>query len=322
MRASLIFAAIAALACSGGDLVPAVPEAVVAPASPASPASWPVVVEDGKTLVKAGTGEGIAIDATLVLLGPPLAGTEHRSVVGSARVAETWPDLARVEPIRLGEEAPQAARAMQDGDAALLAAIPERVAGERKVPPAIAAGPLGRGRPPGTAAGPSAGESPSESDVTLPADLRSGDPDARMDALRRYESDPGMTAAIVHVMKNDASHDVRFKAWRVVRARWQRGTGEASQHEAAAGWLAGNGRVRERKEALDALADLGTSLGVAVARLDDGAPGVRERAALAVAAIGKRTGKATEARAALRARQAKETDADVLEKIAEGLGRL
>jgi hypothetical protein len=315
VRAFLVVSGLAVLACSGADVIPAVQEQVVAPAPPSS---WPVVVDEGKTLVKAGTSEGVALDATLVLLGPPLAGTDNRAVVGSARVAETWPDLARLEPIRLGEDAPEAARAMQDGDAALLSAIPEVEKAERKLPPGLAGGPLVRGR----STGPSSRESASESDVTLPADLRSGDPDARQDALRRYEGDPAMTAAIVHVMKNDASHDVRFKAWRVVRARWQKGTGEASQHEAAAAWLAGNGGVRERKEAVDATGDLGTSLTAVVARLEDGAPGVRQRAALAVAAVGRRTGKSAEARAALRARQAKETDSDVLEKIAEGIGRL
>ncbi len=91
----------------------------------------------------------------------------------------------------------------------------------------------------------------------LPEKLQHKNPDKRLDALAKYEDDPDATAMIIHLMINDESFDVRKKAWRMVRARWKRGTGNMAHHEAAARWMATQGPSALRGEAEKAIADHG-----------------------------------------------------------------
>lgn len=244
---SLPFALASGLACAlacGGVGVPEAPPPPLPPPvveAPAPPPVWELTEDANQTLVKAGTAQSLEIDATVVLLGPPLAGTEHRQVVGSARVAEIWPDLARVEPLRIKRDAPApvAARALTPEDGAVVEAIP--LLEERKA----------------TRGARAAAQSDAATEGAVPFDLKSGTNDERIQALVRRERDADATYAIVWVMKNDPSEDVRFKAWRIVEARWKRGTGKPAEHRAAAVWQSTHGSKRARGEAADALAEQG-----------------------------------------------------------------
>jgi hypothetical protein len=294
------------LACAGfGDtstVAPPTPEPVAA----AAPAVWDLTRQDGQSLVKAGADQGLGIDGTIVLLGPPLAGTENRHIIGSARVVEVWPDLARVEPLRLDRDAgePVAARALTPEDSAALDAIPL----------------VGKGGH-GAMAGASAA-SAAPGDLVIPDDLKSGSPDSREDALVRYEPDVNATAAIVWVMKNDPNDDVRMKAWRVLRARWKKGTGNPAEHEAAAGWLAEKGGTAQRVEALGAIGERSRSLTLPARHLAAAEPDVRTAAARAVFEIGERTGKRSDAKTLLQGRLDVESNGPLRKKLADWVGGL
>lgn len=306
MRLLLPSLLLLSLACGGvGDVrteeVPA-PPAEIAPPE-AAPAVWVYTRENKQELVKAGTAQALAVGSAVVLLGPALAGTENRQIVGSAKVVEVWPDLARVETerARLDAPPPEAARALLPEDQATVDALP----------------PLGKGARKATAAA----VAKEFTAADLPADLRGGTGDSREEALIRYEGDASMTQAIVFVMKHDTDADVRTKAWRVVRARWKRGTGSAAEHEGAANWLASNGTEDLRIEAINAIA--GNSRGLSVAKhLDDSSQPVRVAAAEAVFDIGKRAGKRAEAKKLLQDRLAKETVPAVKKKLADWIGEL
>lgn len=290
------------LACA----LPGADEAVVAEV-PAAPTLWALTQDGPATLVKAGTTEGLAIDTVVVLLGPPLAGTQNRQVVGSARVAEIWPDLARVTPERLRTDtaAPESARLPLPEDAVVLDTMPTVATS-----------------PPPTARAARQAQTTPDAALVLPSDLTGGTPDARIDALVRYEPDPDATAVIVWVMKNDGSADVRAKAWRVVRARWKRGTGSAADHEAAAIWLAANGTTDLRIEALGAMGDRSTSVRTPGRQLADDNDDIRVAAARAVHDIGMRTSKHADARKALEDRRDVESSASVRKKLAEWIAEL
>lgn len=294
-----------ALACGGaGDTKPA--EVVEAPAPAA--AVWELSRENGQELVKAGTAQGLAVGTPVVLLGPPLAGTENRQVVGSATVEEVWPDLARVRTDRVKRDAPPpvAARAYAAEDQAALDAIP-----------LVAAPGKGGGSPKAAAAAQS-----EFSAEQVPEDLRSGSANAREEALVRYEGDPSMTDAIAWVMKNDDDAGVRKKAWRVLRARWKRGTGAAAAHEAAAVWAAANADEDTRVEALGAIGERSRNLTAAAKHLADASQPVRIAAGAAIFEIGSRTGKRAEAKKLLQDRLALESASPVRKKLDGWIGDL
>lgn len=302
----LLGSLILSLACGGfGDTK--TEEPAVEAAAVAAPV-WEVTRQDGQVLVKAGAAQGLAADAVVVLLGPPLAGTENRQIVGSAKVAEIWPDLSRVTPERLRTDVPEsaAARAYTPADQVALDGIP------------LVSGAKG-GRPAAAAAAPSTGEFTVDQ---VPADLKSGTPDARMDALVRYETDASMTDAIVWVLKNDSDAAVQFKAWRVVRARWKRGTGSGADHESATAWVAANSADDARVEALDVLGERSRNLTVPAKHLADPLQNVRIAAAKAVFEIGNRTGKRSEAKKLLVDRRDVESAGPVRKRLADWIEEL
>lgn len=309
-------------ACSrGADVTPAVPAVT----------SWAIQRMDDRWMIPAGTGSGLSVGSPVTLVAVDPDGTSR--VVGSAQVAETGPVLSRIEPQRLDPAA-----GAVEGLQARTPAATDQVALDRlplAVPPGEAVSDEGGGEPPVSAAAssaaPTAGTGSARAtptagtggtstgsatpSVAVPAALQSGTVDDRIDALGRYEKDASATAAIVWVMKNDPSPEVRRKAWRVVRARWNRGTGQASEHEEAASWAAANGASDTRKEAVDALGKHTVQLSRVSRYLDDASGDMRIQAAQATAEVGVRVGKRGEARTLLQARLAKETDPDVSRKI-------
>ncbi|MDP2317236.1 MAG: hypothetical protein Q8P41_30395 [Pseudomonadota bacterium] len=300
------------LACGGfGDTKTEEPVVVETPVAPAVTV-WEMTRQDGQALVKAGAVQGLAVDAPLVLLGPPLAGTENRQIVGSGKVVEVWPDLARVAPDRIKKDAPEpvAARPYTPEDQAALDLIPVIGAKGGNRPAAAAAT---------TPVAAPAGEFTVEQ---VPDALKSGTAESRMDALVRYETDASMTNAIVWVLKNDSDSDVQFKAWRVVRARWKRGTGSPGDHEAAAGWVATNGGDDARVEALQAIGERSRSLSVPSKHLADPLQSVRVAAAEAVFDIGSRIGKRSEAKKLLQDRRDLESAGPVRKKLADWIDQL
>ena len=285
---------LASLACAGlpGTSPEESPSEVIA----AAPPTWPVTTDETGEFVAAGTNAGLVEDAPLTVLGPPLAGTEHREIVGAAKVTKVWEDLCRIERERwnptLPDGAELVARARLPEDTAELEAIPEFKA---------AAAPT-------SSAGHTTSVAPTSATVTLPPDLTDPSPQKRYDAVLRYEPDPSATAYIVTVMKTDTDLEVRKKAWRVLRARWKRGTGSRSEHEAAATWAAAKGDPDVREEAINALGDQGSSMSKVSGYLSDPGPEIRRAAGDAVAAYGGRTGKREEARSLIQAALAKESD--------------
>ncbi len=301
------------LACGGlmnGDeaAVPAVEPLPVAALVPVS-TLWEVVPDPDAVpaplrafaSVKAGSTQGLIVDMTLALVGPAPAAGGPQPVVGSARVSEVTADSARLIPVRLVDELPptMAARALAVDDQTALAAIPEVKPGRRL----------------GARPGLLGASGPGSAELYIPADLKSGSADSREEALVRHEGDPELTAAIVWVMKNDENEGVRFKAWRVVRARWKKEIGTASEHEAAAAWLAGNGSKDARTEAIAEIGDRSRNVERAGAQIDDGDPDIRLAAVKAVYEVGDRTGRRDKARDVLKERRAKESSSAVRSRI-------
>ena len=307
------------LACGGlmnGDeaAVPAVEPLPVAALVPVS-TLWEVVPDPDAVpapvrafaSVRAGSTQGLIVDMTVALVGPAPAAGGPQPVVGSARVSEVTADSARLIPVRLVEELPptMAARALAVDDQTALAAIPEVKPGRRLgARPGVLGG-----------SGPASGGAATSAELYIPTDLKSGSADSREEALVRHEGDPELTAAIVWVMKNDDNEGVRFKAWRVVRARWKNGIGVASEHEAAAAWLAGNGTKAARTEAIAELGNRSRSVERAGAQIDDGDPDIRLAAVKAVYEVGDRTGRRDKARDVLKERRAKESSSAVRSRI-------
>ncbi len=141
----------------------------------------------------------------------------------------------------------------------------------------------------------------------LPPALRSRDANERQDGLVDLERDPRATAAIVWVMRNDSDAEVRRKAWRVMRARLRRGTGDLAEHEAAALWILETAGSVERVEAIGALGDASRDLDLVGSFLDDHDARIRRAAVDAVLEVGERVRVGAQARKLLRLRAKKET---------------
>lgn len=310
----LLFSLLTALACGGfGDTKPEDP---IAPVDAiVGPVLWELTHEEKQDLVKAGEADGLAKDNVVVLLGPALAGTENRQIVGSAKVLEIWPDLARVQTERIKKDAPppEVARAWRPEDQAILDTIPPMKSG---------GGSTSRSGTSAMAVTEPAAPAAEFSAADLPADLKGGTGDSREEALVRYEDNGSMTQAIVWVMKHDSDPDVQMKAWRVVRARWKRGTGAASEHEAAAVWLSTNGTEDQRIEAIKEIGARSRSLNAASKHVGDSVQPVRVAACEAVHDVGSRTGKRTEARQILQDRLSVESVSAVRKKLGDWIGDL
>lgn len=324
MRLTLLALGGFLLACSGLTPAPEAPPAppVEVPPPPPAPVLYEVVVDPGAphparafATVKAGSNQGLMIDGMLTLVGPAPAVGGPQPVIGSARVTEITADSARLVPVRLADPMPSsvAARALTVEDQGALAALPEVKpgGGGRRPGP----GPAAVGGP--GSAGPAGGPG-----LEIPAELRTGSANDREDAVARYEGRPDATAVIVWVMKNDPAESVRFKAWRVVRARWKKGIGDASDHEQAAAWLAGNGSKDARLEAIDELGARSRNVERAGAQIDDEDPDIRAAAVRAVYEVADRTGKRDKGREVLSARRSRESSAAVRSKIDAALGKL
>ncbi len=288
------------LGCGGGDADQA-SDGDLAEQEPVPVELWAVSLTQDSWFIPAGASQQLVVDAPLTLLGPTIGDTEYRQVVGGALVAELWPELARLEPQRLAEgmesSPDMVARQREPADAPLLDALPE-YRKKRAVATARAAAP--------------------STTVVVPIDLKTGTADQRISALESYEDQDSMTGAIAWVMKNDSNYEVRRKAWRVLRARWRRGTGSSSEHESASVWLSTNGDKDMRSEAISAIGSNSASLDNAKRHLGDDDRDIRLRSAQAVADVGGRTNRSSQARQILAAQVSKESD----KKVAKQIGKL
>ncbi len=290
-------------------------------------ALWTIFSDQGSIFVKAGTQQELALGSAITLLGPPIAQTDHRQVVGSAQVTEVWEDLAEVALLDLSEEVTDesqlVARLQEPEDQELLKSIPKAEGGaaigtQPKAAVSAVAVPA-----PSAGGGASASASASASaQVSIPADLRTGTAAERIDALLRYEDDPGASAAVVWVMKNDEDASVRKKAWRVVRARWRRGTGSDATHRAAAIWLAAHGTSGLRVEALNAIGKRCSDTSLVSPYLADGSSRIRIEAGDALADMGRLTSQQSKARSLITARLEVESDPKVRAELADALEAL
>jgi hypothetical protein len=86
-----------------------------------------------------------------------------------------------------------------------------------------------------------------------PARLEDDKTGVRYDAVSQLESHQDATAIIVWVLFTDPSEEVRFKAWRVLRARTRRGLGDMALQSEVVHWLAENGDGVIQAEAADLL---------------------------------------------------------------------
>ncbi len=93
----------------------------------------------------------------------------------------------------------------------------------------------------------------------LPERLEHRRDEVRIEALVDLERDPDATAWLLWVLFTDRDHDVRFKAWRVLRARTRKGFGNDRGTEAeAVRWLAEHGKGAMKAEAIQLLERLPT----------------------------------------------------------------
>jgi hypothetical protein len=112
----------------------------------------------------------------------------------------------------------------------------------------------------------------------------------REEAVTALEDDPGATAAIVQVLQTDPEPAVQHRAWRVLRARWKRGTGEPAEHQAAAVWVIEHGELGMQAEAMKAMGEYGDDLALAQSLLEHGEPKLARAACQATAGIAGRQG--------------------------------
>lgn len=297
----------------------------------AEAALWTVSRTDEDWLLGVGEQADLVVGAPVTFLGPAAPDTEQRLVVGGAQVTVLWPGLAKVEVQRLAQgvnAGPQmAARPREPADAALLQALPEY--GGQEGQQAVAALGSSGVKSSGIKSG---GVKSSDikatavpagfSEADVPIDLKTGSSGERYDALGRYESQEHMTSAIVWVMKNDSDFEVRRKAWRVIRARWRRGTGVAYEHEAAAVWLSSHGSTDLRREAIQAIGNRSSSLNNAKRHIGDGDNDIRLASAEAVAGVAERTDQGDQAREILSNQVAKEESKNVATQMGKLISSL
>ncbi len=144
----------------------------------------------------------------------------------------------------------------------------------------------------------------------------------REEAVTLLEDDPVATAEIVYVMQNDPEPGVQKRAWRVLRARWKRGTGEPADHQAAALWLIEHGELALQVEALRALGKYGDDLAAAQGLLENGEVKLDRAACAATAGIALRQDQGELAKETVKACQERLTDkksTKELEKLLEGM---
>ncbi len=77
--------------------------------------------------------------------------------------------------------------------------------------------------------------------------------DRRYEAVAALEHDPGATELILWVLFTDPDSEVRFKAWRILRARSKRGVGDMVLQREAVVWIAEHGKDVMKHEAIDLL---------------------------------------------------------------------
>jgi len=144
----------------------------------------------------------------------------------------------------------------------------------------------------------------------------------REDAVNALEDDPAATAEIILVMQTDPESGVQKRAWRVLRARWKKGTGEPGEHEAAAAWLIEHGELGLQNEALRAVGKYGDDLALAQGLLEHSEVKLDRSACAATAGIATRQGDTALAKDTLQACQERLTDkksVKELERLLEDL---
>ncbi len=144
----------------------------------------------------------------------------------------------------------------------------------------------------------------------------------REEAVTTLEDDPAATAEIIAVMQTDPEPAVQKRAWRVLRARWKRGTGESAEHQAAALWLLEHPELGLQVEALKALGKYGDDLATAQDLLGNSEVKLDRAACVATVGIALRQDQAELAKETVQACQERLTDkksVKELEKLAEGL---
>ena len=64
------------------------PEVEATVGQDAEPELWPVSITQGSWFITAGTEQQLVVESPVTLLGPPIADTPYRQVVGAAHVVE------------------------------------------------------------------------------------------------------------------------------------------------------------------------------------------------------------------------------------------
>jgi len=140
----------------------------------------------------------------------------------------------------------------------------------------------------------------------------------REEAVTALEDQPAATAEIVLVMQTDPEPGVQKRAWRVLRARWKRGTGEPAEHQAAAVWLIEHSELGLTHEALRAMGKYGDDLPLAQGLVEHGEAKVARAACVATAEMATRQSQAALAKETVQACQERLTD----KKSQKELGKL
>ncbi len=137
----------------------------------------------------------------------------------------------------------------------------------------------------------------------------------REEAVTALEDDPAATAEIILVMQTDPELAVQKRAWRVLRARWKRGTGDPADHQAAAAWLIEHGELGLQVEALRAMGDYGDDLALAQSLLAHSELRLQRAACVATAGIALRQDQAGLAKETVQACQDSLTDKKSIKEL-------
>jgi hypothetical protein len=144
----------------------------------------------------------------------------------------------------------------------------------------------------------------------------------REEAVTALEDDPAATAEILLVMQTDPEPAVQKRAWRVLRARWKRGTGDPAEHQAAAVWLIEHGELGLQVEAMRAFGKYGDDIAIPRGLLEHSEVKLDRAACAATAGVALRQGQPDLAKETVQACQERLTDGKSvkeLDKLLEGM---
>jgi hypothetical protein len=142
--------------------------------------------------------------------------------------------------------------------------------------------------------------------VVSAAGLKDSNPDVRVKAIAGIQGQPGATAILVDLARNDANRDVQIRAWQAVIHRYKTGIGDMPAQEALIVEALQTSKFSVR-EASDAYGSGGRDLDLIIAAFDRANGATKPFMASDIAKVARRSDQRDRARTLLEERKAAAT---------------